>query len=447
MDFEAIVKEWFYRLPKGYADAPYTEEELTVLDEVLNEHGVVLTEVDELDQAFLNAKPIEDITKKDITEAPKAKGSRIPYSAREREELEIKTKEDITAILASPDSDISPQVLARIAKLLVRNGASENIIRENVKKYLGRDASHTEEVLDVMLDGKTNEVKLASYLENRTVEYTEFIDKPTSWETAFKETGLSKQALGDLVEFKWSANPNLGIAEVALAILLSGGARPIKKGDLLVYGKPFEVGGIGKRLKGQSGFGGANDIRNGFIKTYSKLVRDLQQDQGSFSGITRAREDAIQVPTDSKSWGTAWMTTIQSIHKELLSYLAGEDLEQMRRLFAEALAKSLTYLFQNETTENVYKWVFPLINDDGTINEDDFKREFMIQNLLYYINIETGDDRSKYFVLTDYDNLMIFETSREGIERVLKYIDLYSMASFTPGAASGIASGIALKQS
>jgi len=135
-----------------------------------------------------------------------------------------------------------------------------------------------------------------------------------------------------------------------------------------------------------------------------------------------------------------------TIHKNLLSYLVDEDLERMREFFAEALAKSLTYLFQNETTENVYKWVLPLINDDGTINEDEFKREFMIQNLLYYINIETGDDKSNYFVLTDYDNLMIFETSREGIERVLKHIELYSMASFTPGAASGIATGIALKQ-
>ena len=446
MDFDYIVREWFYRLPKGYADAPYTEEELAVLDEVLNEHGVVLTEVDELDQAFLDAEPVEDATKKDIKEAT-PKGSRIPYSLRKREELEIKTKEDIVAILASPDSDISSQVLARITKLLVRTGAGENIIRENVKKYLGRDASHTEEVIDVMLDGKTDEVKLASYLENRTIEYTTFLDKVTSWETAFKETGLSKQALGDLIEFKWSANPNIGIGEVALATLLSGGSRPIKKGDLLINGKPFEVGGIGKRLKGQSGFGGANDIRNGFIKTYSKLVRDLQQDQGSFSGITRGRGDAIQVPSDSKSWGAAWLTTIQTIHKKLLTYLVDENLEQIRGFFAETLAKSLKYIFQNEPMENMYKWIFPLINDDGTIKLDDFKREFMIQNLLYYINIETGDDKSKYFVLTDYDNLIIFETSREGIERVLEHIEIDKFPAFTPGSASGIAFGIALKQS
>lgn len=42
MDFEAIVREWFYRLPKGYADAPYTEEELRVLGNVLTEYGLSL---------------------------------------------------------------------------------------------------------------------------------------------------------------------------------------------------------------------------------------------------------------------------------------------------------------------------------------------------------------------------------------------------------------------
>jgi hypothetical protein len=75
MDFEKLVKEWFYRLPKGYADAPYSREELAVLDEVLSENGVSLpeaelekekftepnqmrNEVDQLDQAFNDAEPV-----------------------------------------------------------------------------------------------------------------------------------------------------------------------------------------------------------------------------------------------------------------------------------------------------------------------------------------------------------------------------------------------------
>jgi len=38
MDWDAITAEWFYRLPKGYAEQPYTESELKVLDQVIMEY-------------------------------------------------------------------------------------------------------------------------------------------------------------------------------------------------------------------------------------------------------------------------------------------------------------------------------------------------------------------------------------------------------------------------
>jgi len=64
MSREAIIREWFYRLPKGYAEVPYTKEEMNVLHEVLEEHGqngaMFVKEVDQLDQAFNDAKPVED---------------------------------------------------------------------------------------------------------------------------------------------------------------------------------------------------------------------------------------------------------------------------------------------------------------------------------------------------------------------------------------------------
>ena len=86
MDFDKLVKEWFYRLPKGYADAPYSQEELAVLDEVMTEQGVSLpeaelekekftepdqmrNEVDQLDQAFNDAEPVDDLDEEILTEA------------------------------------------------------------------------------------------------------------------------------------------------------------------------------------------------------------------------------------------------------------------------------------------------------------------------------------------------------------------------------------------
>jgi hypothetical protein len=73
MNKESIIREWFYRLPNGYATAPYSEKEMNVLHEVLTENGIngsiFVKEVDQLDQAFHDAKPIEDEEAVNIREA------------------------------------------------------------------------------------------------------------------------------------------------------------------------------------------------------------------------------------------------------------------------------------------------------------------------------------------------------------------------------------------
>ena len=66
MNKESIIREWFYRLPNGYATAPYSKNEMNVLHEVLAENDVngsiFAKEVDQLDQAFHDAKPVKEAT-------------------------------------------------------------------------------------------------------------------------------------------------------------------------------------------------------------------------------------------------------------------------------------------------------------------------------------------------------------------------------------------------
>jgi len=40
-----VIREWFYRLPKGYAEAPYTESELSVLADVIAEHDATIKKI------------------------------------------------------------------------------------------------------------------------------------------------------------------------------------------------------------------------------------------------------------------------------------------------------------------------------------------------------------------------------------------------------------------
>lgn len=61
-EYDTVLREWFYRLPKGFAVAPYTNEELSVLNVVLLEYGFepLATEADLVDQAFNDAEEVEE---------------------------------------------------------------------------------------------------------------------------------------------------------------------------------------------------------------------------------------------------------------------------------------------------------------------------------------------------------------------------------------------------
>ena len=108
MDRDSIIREWFYRLPKGYATAPYTDEEMDTLHEILEENGlngsVFVNEVDQLDQAFLDAEPVKDLDEsaQDLADP----------------EFEVKLPERLRVELGLND-DISGQVVDRYQQLSV----------------------------------------------------------------------------------------------------------------------------------------------------------------------------------------------------------------------------------------------------------------------------------------------------------------------------------------
>ena len=58
---DEVLAEWFYRLPKGYATHPYTNEELKVLDEVMQEYVS-----GNLNEEILKEASITDITNKNL---------------------------------------------------------------------------------------------------------------------------------------------------------------------------------------------------------------------------------------------------------------------------------------------------------------------------------------------------------------------------------------------
>ena len=150
MDFDKIVREWFYRLPKGYADAPYSQQELAILDEVMVENGVSLSdaklekekftepdqmrnEVDQLDQAFLDAKPVEDEEDEIVVKVDEAIDS---YDLLLNEGY---TKDDLIAVIQQ--TPLPDKLIAYISRLIDSSVSQTSVIKNLEQRRFDANSS------------------------------------------------------------------------------------------------------------------------------------------------------------------------------------------------------------------------------------------------------------------------------------------------------------------
>jgi hypothetical protein len=377
MDFDYIVREWFYRLPKGYADAPYTEEELRILDKVLTENNISLSEVDELDQAFLDAEPVEDIDEYDniVTEAD--------------DEPALLSKQELADILLN--GAYSEKNLKRIQNLITRNADAEfeleRFLREEIVS--SAEAKKVDEVVDIMLAGGTDQQKLLEYIKNRDIKWTEFLGNPTSLDV-FTKTGLSKTALSQLSTYRPYGAKGVGPIEWLLAILLKGGARPRGHGDLLVDNTAFEVKALGGRLKSQNGTGGADSVRAEFINQYNTIASG----KGSIplipaiqvgAGVTKLTDtdQTLQVITTPAAWSRGnFFNTLDIMNKRIMELT--DDETGALNMIAKAINTALHAHNILDDTDYT-KWIRESLNNDGTIDKKKFVREWATASFYYYL--------------------------------------------------------------
>jgi len=430
VDYDEILSEWCYRLPKGYptmVDGKFSsKKELKLLQEILKENGI--TEMPD----FNNVAPIK---------------MQSPTPIREEEDVQI-TASDLVKLLGNPDSNFSQKTLDRVASLLKRQGNYEKVIEEKITEFLGPDAKHVDAVVDKMYAGNTDQMKLAAYLSDRSISYTSFLNKVASIKGTFQgPTGLSDKAFEELVVYKWQDTPALGIVEVMLAMLFKGGARPTGMGDLVVGGKPFEVGGVNKRLRGQKGFGTAKGFREGLYKGYMALATKLGLGTTSLSG-TAKQKPGIKVPTETARYGnsqtTGWPTVIEEVNKQFID-LGGEPSNEE---LAQAIGRGFMGLFE-KTTATDYSWIAKYIKKDGSLDRAGFYKELVSFSFDYYMS-QGGDEGGEgvgpeHFVLANKDNILIVPASGAGLANFYDKLKIV-LPSFTDGSGlQGVVVGLTLK--
>jgi len=386
MTLDDILLEWSYRLPKGYPTVVegklVDQTELQILQEVMDEYGF--------------EEPLNLEAKK------KAEPAAISQAVQ-------MTKEQLIAALSDPNVIITPKTIAKINSLIKRNADFEASITAALEKSLAGDASHTDEVLDIMLQDDTDQLKLSTYLSTRDtdgVDWTSFENKSTKVSTLFAKTGMSASTLGDFALYRWSATPQLGTIEVLLAVLLKGGSRPKKSGDLLINDSPFEVGGFNKRLRAQGGLGTAEEAQEGFKQGYRKLAEDKGLLLSTFvspSGTAKpASGPTFEVVEDNARYGSSrkegWMSALEDMNKQLIELTKDTDDPVTKEELITAMSVGFGKALINRASPSDWMWIKKHLGNDGTLNQRSFLIDFACYYLDYYMSMEEGD---KMFIVTD----------------------------------------------
>jgi hypothetical protein len=373
-DLDAILMEWSWQCEKGYPDFN-NKKDLAILKGILTEMkvSVPINEADDNEETSNDTEAEEAVSPKDLAKTLMA-------------------------------GKFSTKTLARIKSLLTRSGdIDESISNLLIKDSLGQsDAVRADDIVDIMLDGKTDAIKLNTYLTNRTISETKFTGTPTSILTAFADTGLSNSALEKLSVYRWPSTPVIGGCEVLLAVLLQGGSRPGQgvSGDLRVNNKPYEVKGNGARLKGQRGYGSPKAARAGFKEGYTKLAQTLGIAMISLSGQAKVPDNTITIPDDDKSYGSSqtsgWIAVIEDLNKQLLQLSEG-DVDKTE--LAIAAGYGFCGIFEKLNPPD-FNWISNYIKNDGTIDRTPFYKKFAEISFQYYCENGSGD-QPDMFVITN----------------------------------------------
>lgn len=424
VDFDQILLEWSYRTEKGYPDLNNSKD-IHILKEILREMNITL--------------PVK--SEKSISEAE----DDAKHSIDTNSQLSLSVNDLANLLIKGKYSD---KILKRIAVLLSRSEETTASIEKSLEVILGSDAQRADEIIDIVLDGQTDQVQFAAYLNNRSITATAF-SSPTSMLNVFKQTGLSPSAIERLSMYRWPSTPVIGGAEVLLAVLLKNGARPAsgQAGDLIVGNQIFEVKGRNARLKGQNGYGSPKAARDGWKQGYLEISKEYQNI--SLSGGAKAGNDYlnIQLPNSPSEYGSdqskGWISILENANRQYIEFLKDiESIEVLKQKLAFAIGSGFAAVYDNMAATD-FAWVADMIDDDGKISRREFYKQFAILSFEYYINSVT--EKPDMFVITNMTegtkkpklenaNILIFPSTREGFAKhVLTDIGI-SLPSFSDSA-------------
>jgi len=402
MDKESIIREWFYRLPKGYAESPYTKAEMDILHEVLEENGINgsifvnensgyyktdpgpkrwykpygdkyteyekatnknLKEVDQLDQAFHDAELVDDSKKKHSIEE---------YNFLSNQLLtEGYTKSDLINVIK--ETPLPDKLIQYISRLIDSANSQTSAIKGLEKRNFDNTSSK------IMFD-KAVEMDSYKQLQDLIAGEVQGIDFDTlgtegNLQSTIDKVGFSKEYADWLYNYRPAiGGVNVGAGENILRVILKGGHVPTK-GDVGAEGieielKATQTKSSGFRMRGQSGYGSGYDVA---LKVFEAIAAAYGEE---------LPENFPDVTSDNR---------IQLYYKSGKPSLADEyfkDLIKKKKLktnqIADIYGTAVKSLYKNYKGNLETEVFVPSIKSDGSLDIAELLPRFAAVEFQYY---------------------------------------------------------------
>jgi len=387
MDRESIIREWFYRLPKGYANPPYTKIEMDTLHEVLEENGlngsIFVKEDKYVDQSFHDAKPVEDLKeqkKQTDTEVLHENFFAIAFAAivegKGGQLNSINSEESLTQLINSlgilEDKNITIQDVQSVLVNYLEDGEFNNVI---VKMFT-----------DAVMSARSTKLKLENI---DAYENAQYIGVKRITETG--ESGTKQ------------------IADATIQIKIESGDEELIIS--LKYGK------------GQFGsLSIANLLKYAFdIEMDKGLLKTLYQEGGEYANaidttlatyITLINDNAIEFQNSPQ------YVDFQKVRTEPMTFTKwqrGPWIRPYRKLF-ELLSKAQKEIYINSKKENLNKAIDKYITTNQAQQKDDFS------DLIAYVF--RSDNNKNYMYVAKGGKTIITIPSRSLLEDRMKFLDV-----------------------
>lgn len=257
------------------------------------------------------------------------------FSALLEDLLPVSVGNEEVGNIESSDTD---KIKALVAKL----SPGANALKSKIT-LIGYSEKEAADMIHIMEEESEEDLLVFSDYLTSTSKLTidQLITKGDMYELFNQKlTGLSQKTLFTLFKYNvQTKSKGTGDGEVALSLLLSGGSKPLRSGDLLVNSLTYEVKGIGAKLAGQESEVVKNPIgvRNAFDKGFSLLAQNVNLDLTKLRNGKYSYDDQHFWNFREGAWGSDYIAEL--LFKKTPSGDRGKLIESIKSIYIDALSQ------------------------------------------------------------------------------------------------------------